>query len=167
MRRFVSGRDYLVVSDNKKIWNTFRQNGEFHIITNEDKPTVWKILELGYDSLEKSYDMPIFRNLDCNINKRCIHTIAEVRRYIVELGYDTRLKLLEVKQIDSWKEAFNTYSVDDFIVDEIRLSRSRPHLCFKFQPKNDSDYLNQDIMSYLVSKIQWQLPEFKCVGVLE
>lgn len=165
--RFIPEREYLVANDKCKLWNVFWQDGDMHIICDEANPVNWKLMELGYDSLNKNYDMPIFRNGSANSNEgRCIHTIAEVKRYISELGYDNYLQIVDVMQVDNWKEKHSTYLLDDFIEDEIRVGGNRPYLCFGFRAIDKNNYLNQDIMSYLVSKVQWQFPEFKCVGEL-
>ena len=57
--------------------------------------------------------------------------------------------------------------MDEFIEDEMRTSINRQILIFKFRAINEDLYLNRDIMSYLISCIQWQIPEFECVGELE
>lgn len=165
--RFIPEREYLVANDNCKLWNVFWQEGDMHIVCDESNPVNWKLMELGYDSLNKSYDFPIFRNgSDSNHEGRCIHTIAEVKRYISKLKYDNYLQLVEVELVDDGKENHSTYLLDDFVEDEIRVSCDRTYLCFRFRTTDKNNYLNQDIMSYLVSKAQWQLPEFKCIGEL-
>lgn len=154
--RFVSGRDYLVVNDNNKLWNVFWQKGDMHIICDEANPVNWKLLELGYESLNKNYEMPIFKNGSENEKGRCcIHTIAEVKRFVTGLQYEEYLQLMDIDLVDYHKGNYNTYFLDDFIEDEIRIGNNRPYLIFKFKAKEDSNYLKSDIMSYLVSKMQW------------
>ena len=50
--------------------------------------------------------------------------------------------------------------------DEIRTSKEREVLLLTFRAKDPSSYLNYDLMSYVVSRVQWELPEFWCVGEL-
>ena len=98
----------------------------------------------------------------------CIHTYAEVKRYISQLGYENYVELLDIKvQQEYINRNYETYGMDAFIEDEIRVSMSRPYMIFLFQAKDRECYLNQDVMSYLISKVQWQLPEFCCVGELQ
>ena len=100
-------------------------------------------------------------------DKRCIHTFAEVRRYIKELGYEKYIELKEIKLVDGVADKDKqTYAVDWFIQDEIRTATKRQGLLFVFDAVDKELYLNEDIMSYLVSKIQWKLPEYECMGQL-
>lgn len=166
--RFKDGRDYLVDADHIKLWNIFWQDGDMHIICDEDQPVRWKLIELGSDAWNKRYDMPVFGNYHRpKMGERCIHTLAEVKRYVAKLGYESYLYLLEVRQEEVRPGIRGTYSMDAFLEDEIRVGENRPGLIFRFRPADKENYLNQDIMSYLMSKIQWQMPEFECIGELE
>lgn len=166
--RFKQERDYLISGGNTKLWNVFRMDGDIHIICDDDKPVRWKMIEFNYDVCHANNTFPIFGNYYQGINgRRCIHTYAEVRRYIKELGYEQYLELKEIKPIDKYQgKNRQTYSADWFMKDEIRTSQQRSNLLFVFQAVNRENYLNEDIMSYLVSKIQWQLPEYDCMGEL-
>lgn len=167
--RMKEERDYLVSAPDKKLWEVFRQNNDLHIICDEEQPVRWKLIEFGYDAWKQSYDMPLFGNLWSRKSNRCIHTIAALKKYIEELGYETYLELVEViqKKSEEYVTRRETYSMDEFIDDEIRVGKNRSVLVFRFKPKMKDNYLNKDVMSYLVSRIQWQIPEFECVGELE
>ena len=39
-------------------------------------------------------------------------------------------------------------------------------LMLHFSPKNPEDYLNEDIMSFLVTQVQKIFPEYLCIGKL-
>lgn len=166
--RLADDRDYLVYNDKVRIWEVFRYEGDMHIICDEDQPIHWKLTEIGYDAFKKNYDFPVFGN--CGVYKntrRCIHTYSEVMKYVSELGYEAWLKLLDIKKVqDSSAAVHAMYSMDEFMEDEIRISKLRPQMLFIFEPKDKDNYLNQDIMSFLVSKLQWILPEFECIGQL-
>lgn len=165
--QFVENRDYLIESKDTKIWDIFRQNGDIHIICDSEVPLRWMLIELGYDALRHEYDEIVFGNYHRRTNKRCIHTYAEVKRFISELGYDNYVQLTDIKY---WgqkeKSAQQSYSMNVFLDDEIRISKQRPAMLFTFKAKEEAFYLNEDIMSYLVSAVQWELPEFECIGEL-
>ena len=72
---------------------------------------------------------------------------------------------MEIKKATENMEP-KTYSMDPFLEDEIRTSKEREVLLLTFRAKDPSSYLNYDLMSYVVSRVQWELPEFWCVGEL-
>lgn len=161
--------DYLVCPKDQKLWEVFRQNGDLHIICDADEPIRWKLMEINYYAKNDNYDSPLFENSDKNIKgTRCIHTKGEITKYIKDLNYEDYLKLVEIKPIQMIVgRDRETYCMDEFLEDEIRTSTSRQYMVFIFQAVHKEFYLNKDIMSYLVSRIQWQIPEFECVGELE
>lgn len=167
--RFAPDRDYLVANEDIRIWNVFRSDGDMHILCSEENPVRWKLIELGYEAKEKQFAMPVFGNRGIvSGERRCIHTEAEIKRYVSELGYEPYLQLVEVKQAADYPEQqICTYSMDKFIEEEIRVGERRSYMIFVFHPVERDHFLNQDIMSYVVSKMQWQLPEFICVGEWE
>lgn len=166
--RFAANKDYLICQGDSKLWNVFRDNGDIHIICDNDKPVRWKLIEFNHDVFQEEHPFLMYSNHHHGTNdKRCIHTFAEVRRYIKELGYEKYIELKEIKLVDGVADKDKqTYAVDWFIQDEIRTMAQRQGLLFVFEATDKESYLNEDIMSYLVSKIQWKLPEYECMGEL-
>ena len=166
---FKEGRDYLAVNSNVKIWNLYRMDGDMHILCDAMDPVRWQLVEMGYDVRNKNiYEYPVFGNVNQQQQFNCIQTYAEVKRYISQLGYENYVELLDIKvQQEYINRNYETYGMDAFIEDEIRVSTKRPYMVFLFQAKDRECYLNQDVMSFLVSKVQWQIPEFHCVGELQ
>lgn len=161
--------DYLVCPQEQKLWEVFRKNGDLHIICDADEPIRWKLMEINYNAKKGNYDSPLFENSDKNIKgMRCIHTKGEITKYIKALNHEDYLKFVDIKpmQMIVGRDR-ETYCMDEFIEDEIRTSTGRQCMVFKFQAVHREFYLNKDIMSYLVSRIQWQIPEFECIGELE
>ena len=94
--------------------------------------------------------------------------MAELRKTVAELGYEKYMILQDIRRVDGiYTEPRLTYSMDSFIEDEIRIGANRSKLIFKFKATDKEFYLNRDIMSYILSRIQWQLPEFECIGEME
>lgn len=165
--RFLDNRDYLVDSKDANIWETFQQNGDLHVICDADKPVRWTLIELGYDALTQEQDEMLFGNYHRKKSGRCIHTCSEVKRFVEELGYEKYIHLTDVKVAAGYKRGTSSsYSMNWFLEDEIRTSLDRSVLLFTFQAEDKAFYLNADIMSYLISAIQWELPEFECIGEL-
>ena len=166
--RLAQNRDYMIAEPDLHLWNVFMQEGDLHIVCDQEKDRKWKLLEFGYDSKNKSYEYPVYSNgAGENYSKRMIHTMAELKKYVNSLKCKD-LTLVDVVMCDSYDaKADNTYSCDDFLCDEIRNVNSREVLKFTFRAADPVNYLNYDIMSYLLSRVQWLLPEFKCVGEIE
>lgn len=59
-----------------------------------------------------------------------------------------------------------TYSMNSFIIDEIRDYDYKKCLLLKFKGKGRHAFLFRDVMSFLVSEVQLLYPEYLCEGVL-
>lgn len=60
-----------------------------------------------------------------------------------------------------------TYNMDDFIADEFRTQKNREVLLLRFGAVAPENYLNMDIVSFLVTQAQKLFPEYECRGMLE
>ena len=164
---FEEGRDYLAAEKDVKLWNVFFQDGDMHIVCDDPNPRTWYFLEFNYQIRQGKWETPYFGNGEEGGRTHRIHTKAEIKRFFEKLS----CKNMELTEIE-WKESgsveeMNTYSMDEFLADEIRVGKHREILLLKFRLRGEKDYLTYDVMSYLVSRIQWELPEFLCVGELE
>ncbi len=56
------------------------------------------------------------------------------------------------------------YNMDSFMEDEIRTGNQRPVLVICFEARDEENYLNEDIMSFLVTQVQRIFPDYCCVG---
>lgn len=59
-----------------------------------------------------------------------------------------------------------TYSMNSFIIDEIRDHDYKKCLLLKFKGKGRHAFMFRDVMSFLVSEVQLLYPEYLCEGVL-
>ena len=59
-----------------------------------------------------------------------------------------------------------TYSMNDFILDEIREDEYEKRLVLLFRKKSALTFLLRDIMSFLVSEVQLMYGEYRCEGRL-
>lgn len=166
--RLAEDREYLVADTTAHLWNVFRQDGDLHIVCDEEKDRKWKLVEFGYDAKQKQYEYPIFGNaVEMKERERLIHTIAEVKAFLKSMQCKD-LELVDVQFVDQRQiQSINTYSMDAFLQDEIRLGNTGKTLKCIFRPMRRDNYLNYDILSYLVSRLQWKLPEFDCIGEME
>lgn len=166
---FKENRQYLVADTEVRLWDVFFRDGDLHIVCDDQNPRNWKLIELNGKALARNNDYPVFHNGTTGKSKKggCIHTKAEIKRFVDELEckelFLLEMDILKTDEGNEWK----TYSMDSFLEDEIRVGENREILRLKFRPSDPDNYLNYDVMSYLVSRLQWEIPEFRCVGELE
>lgn len=159
--------EYLIKNEEIHLWNIYLQNCDLHIICDAERPVTWDLVEFSKVLERNEYEFPLCFNGGClNNGNRIIHTMAEVKRFVRCLGYNDFELIRVIRDDQISRHVINTYSMDCFLEDEIRISEARPILRFVFRIRRD-DFLTYDFMSYIISRIQWQLPEFLCVGELE
>ena len=57
--------------------------------------------------------------------------------------------------------------MDQFITDELRRREKQETMLLHFTAADPNNFLNMDIMSFLVTKAQKLFPEYHCFGVLD
>lgn len=159
-----AGKDYLI-SNNIRLWDVSRQNGELKIQCDEKEPVNWSIREFSYEKSMSETSLPVFHNRG-NTGRGNIHTVAEARHYVLRLGYGEYLQLEDVR-LDDGSLREETYGMDTFITEEIRQSGDRRKLYFVFAVSDGRNVLNRDLMSYLVSCMQLIYPEYQCIGTIK
>ena len=93
-----------------------------------------------------------------------VRTKADLKKFINELGYSKYLKLRDISINNDYIGSCETYSMDGYIAEEIKLSNNKNILLFEFENLMVDLYLSQDILSYIVTRLQWEYPEFQCIG---
>lgn len=160
-------KEYLVVNT-KDMRYAYRNGMDFTIVCDEEKPVTWKLLSFGYgETVYESYENKLFHS-GIDVQGKMIRTKGEIQRLTKALGMEDYLILKDIKKGRADEaEQSESYEMDAFVKDEIRLGESRNHLIFEFVPKDREFYLNRDMMSYVVSRLQWELPEYQCIGRLK
>ena len=94
-------------------------------------------------------------------------TKGELRRVIESYGYEGIVEFQDSELRSAMTTPSLTYNMDDFIVDEFRTQSNRNVLLLRFGAVDPENYLNTDIMSFLVTQVQKIFPEYECRGMLE
>ncbi|AIY78642.1 normocyte-binding protein [Clostridium botulinum] len=135
---------------------------------------VYKIVNYKEDNAKKdnyeimsNYKNVNFSNRFLFNNRYVIKTKSEIAKLInsFEASKHLRFRDLKIEEL-KFDEDKETYDANDFIIDEIREDNIKKSLVLYFEPKNKENYLNNDILSFLVSEIQIIYPEYKCEGRL-
>lgn len=159
-------KEYLVVNAEDMKY-AYRKGEDFIIVCEEEKPVTWKLLSFCYgETTYENYGQALFHSGVPTAGK-IVRTKSEVQRLVKTLEMDKYLNLTGIKTEEKGSmEVPETYEMDAFVADEIRMGGNRDKLIFDFTPKDTTAYLNRDIMSYIVSRLQWEIPEYQCIGRL-
>jgi len=159
-------QDCIAISDKHSIYNMMKQNGDLIIISESDEFVEWELL---YFMQEQSayYEEQIFSNKKLFGESKGIRTLAEVRRFVKSLGYENYVILKEIERNPENIVNSHTYLMDPFLENELLITDDLPVLYFVFKNVQTENYLTWDILSYIITCIQWEYPQFRCVGVLQ
>lgn len=168
---------YLVIYDNEDITN-IRHTKDNVIITGEiEEATDWnifKVLKIRESKLDKySYELVSNSKKVSFIEKMSskngvnIKTKAELIRVINSFEVSKYLEFKDVKIVDIKDELKEeTYDMNFFIIDEIRDQDYSKKLILYFTQKENDCFIIRDLLSFIVSQIQLNYPEYKCEGRL-
>ncbi len=168
--------EYLVRNTDVEITNIRRVHGDLMITCPVGRPKEWEFYQVHkvyhgknylYPMLSNQYKESFAGNLT-EMFRKSIKTKAEMARLIESFPYQEFLRFRDFEIISEMPkdcEAAN-YNMDGFILDEIRVGNFRQTLLLKFVPAEPEHYLNEDIMSFLVTQVQKIFPEYQCVGRL-
>lgn len=177
--RLESDCEYLVMDTKTELTNIRRRNGDLIITCPIESPYEWDLYCVNRpdsDKYNNQYSYPILSNCYkesfisdiTEMYRKSIKTKAEMARLIEAYPYTDQIKFagfeLTDKEPKDWEPC--NYNMDGFIEDEIRTGNKRQYLVIKFHATNFENYLNEDIMSFLVTQVQKLFPEYKCLGKL-
>ena len=99
---------------------------------------------------------------------RRVRTNGELSRFIQGYGMEKYIEYEGYEILDREKdgESSETYSMNSFILDEIREGEYRKRLVLLFRRKGAQEFLLRDVMSFLVSEVQLLFGEYMCEGRL-
>ncbi len=168
--------EYLVADADVEITNIRRVNGDLVISCALDAPYEWELYRISKKNGNGYYPYPVMGNrykesFSANITelyRRSIKTRGEMARLIEAFDYGGYVNFRGVEVCDAPPEhwEYANYNMDGFILDEIRIGNTRQVLLISFAPAEGENYLNEDIMSFLVTQVQKVFPEYLCVGRL-
>lgn len=166
---------YLVAEENGDInYVTFTEESVI-ISANTGESIEWKLWCIIASHKNRKYKYELMTNeIDMSFANKLafekpytIKTKTELGRIINSFKAARHLKFKDVMLQDELQDEFKeTYEVNDFIIDEIREENIKKALVLYFEPVNKDNYLNKDILSFLISEVQFLYPEYKCEGRL-
>lgn len=164
---------YLVTNTEIEITNIRRLDGDFILTCPLPDPCDWKLYRVNKRPEKIKYQYPMLSNqckesFSASVNemfRKSVKTKAEIARLIEAFDYSSYVTFHDVKVSKDVPEVVYTYSMDDFIEEEIRIGGLQQTMELFFKTSG-SHYLNEDIMSFLVTQVQKLFPEYYCIGTL-
>ncbi len=168
--------EYLVCNPEVEITGIRRQRGDLLITCPEEKPWEWQLYEIHPDRGTREYPYPVLSNqqkdsFSANLTemyRMSIKTKGEMARLVEAYPYDDYMEFHDFILCDALPDQLRSinYNMDGFLMDELRINRPGQPMIIEFKAEDKSHYLNEDIMSFLVTQVQKILPEFICMGRL-
>lgn len=161
-----SGSSYMVDNECIKILSIVRDNGDINITCDEKSDVTWKLLEFHKPEQHNGSRLPYLDNHDEYEGTVVVRTKTEIAYFIKALGYEDRLRFVNSYVEKSRGKGDACHDMNYALSDEI-CHEHRPYcLMLEFEAADKNNFLNRDILSYLVSRIQWEFPEYRCCGKL-
>lgn len=168
--------EYLIKNKDVEITGIRRLNGDLYITCPEEKPCEWQLYQINSGKKGGHYPNPVLSNqykdsFSGNITemyRKSIKTKGEMARLVEAFAYEGYVKFHDFYLCDRLPEECipANYNMDTFILDEIRVNRTGQPMVIEFKAVDPENYLNEDIMNFLVTQIQKVLPDYQCVGKL-
>lgn len=175
LRQHGAEHAYLV-EDDRNI-RTISQNSEkLRIVCETGEAKKWGIYQI-LSSEEKRidrYTFPVMGNgrkesfsekYQRKWNQQ-IRTKTELTHFIKGFGMEDYVSYQHCQIEDRFPDRPETYSMNFFVQDEIRDKKAQKKLILCFRQGKKEDWLQRDILSFLVSEVQRIYPEYDCGGIL-
>ncbi len=176
LRQHGAEHAYLV-EDDRNI-RTVSQNGEkLRIVCETGEAKKWGIYQIRSSKEQRidRYTFPIMENgREDSFSEKYqrkwnqqIRTQTELTRFIKGFGLEDYVSYQYCRIEDHFSDRQETYSVNFFVQDEIRDKTAQKKLVLYFRQGRKEEWLQRDILSFLVSEVQRVYPEYDCGGILQ
>lgn len=171
------GADHAYLAEDDRNIKTISQNGDkLRIVCETGEAKKWGIYQIRSSEEQKidRYTFPVMENgreegfaekYQRKWNQQ-IRTRTELERFIKGFGLEDYVSYQHCQIEDRFPGRQQTYSMNFFVQDEIRDKEAQKKLVLYFRPGQKEDWLQRDILSFLVSEVQRVYPEYDCGGIL-
>lgn len=170
---------YCYIPDFKDEYNGYvkRQSESISVIIPNNEISGWPMYKLhpAVEGKTYIYENQVFDNSPSdnfsngyyNAGKKVIRTKGEIIRILSSFKVSDMFKIHDCEIISNSNKKSNTYTVNDEIIDEIRVSESLGKtLVVYYDYKHERNYLSDDIISFMMSELQQYIPDMRCIGVV-
>ncbi len=175
LRRHGMNHAYLV-EDDRNIHSISQSGEKLRIVCGMGEARKWSVYQIRSSEEQKidRYTYPIMGNgrAESFAEKyqrkwnQHIRTKTELQHYIRGYGLEEYIAYQDCRIEDCFPGQRETYSMNSFIQDEIRDRTAQKKLVLYFRRGQKLEWLQRDVLSFLVSEVQRIYPEYDCGGVL-
>lgn len=175
LRQYGMHHAYLA-EDDRNIHSIGQSGEKLRIICETGEAKKWSIYQIRSSGGQKidRYTFPVMGNgreesfaekYQRKWNQH-IRTKTELQHFIKGYGLEDYASYQDCRIEDCYPGRPETYSMNSFIQDEIRERAAQKKLVLYFRKGQKLEWLQRDILSFLVSEVQRIYPEYDCGGVL-
>lgn len=175
LRKHGTDHAYLV-EDDRNIHSISQEGEKLRIVCETGEAKKWGIYQIRSSEEQRidRYTFPIMGNgrIESFSEKyqrkwnQHIRTRTGLAHFIKGFGLEDYVSYQDCQVEDHFPGSRETYSMNSFIQDEIRDRAAQKKLVLYFRPGQKEDWLQRDVLSFLVSEVQRIYPEYDCGGVL-
>lgn len=171
------GADHAYLVEDDRNIQTISQNGEkLRIVCETGEAKKWGIYQIRSSEKQRidRYTFPIMGNgrkesfaekYQRKWNQQ-ISTKTELTHFIRGFGLEEYVRYQHCQIEDRFPGRRETYPMNFFVQDEIRDKDAQKKLVLYFESGQKEEWMQRDILSFLVSEVQRIYPEYDCGGIL-
>lgn len=100
------------------------------------------------------------------ISKIQLLTKTDLFRRIMEMDISDYIEVVDYEIVENGMDYPQEESMNWFVRDELFAMESRKVLLLKFKEKKEGCYLNDSLVWFAVSRMQMEISEYRCVGII-
>lgn len=148
----------IVLKSQKETFENWRA---LHVIQKESV----RSLDYTYPLLTNHKNDSFIRRFSEN-NQVQLMTKTDLFRRIMELDIRDYIEVVGYEIMDTARDYPNVETMNWFVNDELFPLESRKVLLLKFEAKQPGHYLGDGMVRFVISQMQLEISEYRCVGVL-
>lgn len=154
--------DFYLIKDVKNLISRSDKDDEIVITTDVPNSCKWELLAIKKNVKQLS-EYPLLGNKTEGTKGWSSRTIGDIHRVVKAMGYDERLNLKSVVLPKEYKSHDVLYDMNYEILQGYHHNKDMQPMVLQFEKKSE-DFLQMDIMNYIVGSVQRQYPEYICYG---
>nr|WP_289702235.1 hypothetical protein [Enterocloster clostridioformis] len=169
-------KDGYLIQSNEDILEIRHEKNKIVIKSLKETFENWKALHLVQKETVRSldYNAPLLTNRkrDSFIRRYAensrvqLMTKTDLFRRIMELDIRDYIEVVGYEICESARDFPNTEGMNWFVRDELFPMESRRVLLLKFKERQPGHYLNGSMVRFVISQMQLEISEYRCVGVI-
>lgn len=169
-------RDGYLIETNEEILEIRHEKNKIVIKSQKETFENWRAIHMVQKESVRSLDYidPLLTNHknDSFIrrysenNRVQLMTKTDLFRRIMELDIRDYIEVVGYEIIDTARDYPNVETMNWFVNDELFPLESRKVLLLKFEEKQPGHYLGDGMVRFVISQMQLEISEYRCVGVL-